>query len=438
VTKAQLKAKVSQSAAQPKVASKATSPPRATNNNENQTKTIPTAPTTTAQQITKALHKKGIVSATDEATTKAQKTDEFIVPPALSKYLGDDVKRIPFYRPTQGHQLTPQDTYAVRLNETYQDVGAALEWERIHVRAAMLRAEKMYFYKCSAKNPILVLHGFAAFNLRDGNDRVTDSAKKRCITVTPFTNIIKVKSSIATQTRKLYRATGTVEMLQRLAASPLYKQEMHMTTKDSHIEGFAVAHLYLTDVELTAVRDLALLEDISNIHNSANEKRQVTIRKNGATLELVQIALRLQATGVTACLRTHGTVRVTFPREVNARTLQELRVKNPTVRFFTDTPVSVWGTNRVETPIEKPPVPTGKKLMKISADYLPHPDHFKTVATHFKGTVHQIRPSKYTDRPMSCLIVIESSVSTSDWEASAHQFGPEGLWYISAVGSADV
>jgi hypothetical protein len=381
--------------------------------------------------ITKALTSKGIT--VDVPVTS---TDEFIVPPALMQHLGSDMKRIPFYRPTQGHQLMPQDTYAVRLNEAYVDIGAALEWERIYVRAAMLRAEKMFFYKCSAKNPILIMHGFSAFNIRVGNDRVTDSAKTRCITVTPFTNIVKATTSITANKFRLYRATGTTEMIQHLAAKSL--PENHLATKDSHMEGCATAHLYLTETQVLDVVKIAMIEDMSHIISSTKETHQVTIRKNGATRELIQLAMKLQEHGATTCLRTHGTIRATFERAVNARTLQELRVKHPTVRFYTDTPVSVWGQTRQEDQPERKPVPTGKKLMKISADYMPHPDHFQVVATHFKGIVHQIRPSKFTDRPMSCLIVVDASTPTTEWESAAHQFGPEGLWYISAVGAVDV
>jgi hypothetical protein len=61
----------------------------------------------------------------------------------------------PFYRPTQGHQLTGDAVYAVRLNELYEDRQAAFTGERYYIREAMIRANHMIVYVCSAKHPIL-------------------------------------------------------------------------------------------------------------------------------------------------------------------------------------------------------------------------------------------------------------------------------------------
>ena len=50
----------------------------------------------------------------------------------------------------------------------------------------------------------------------------------------------------------------------------------------------------------------------------------------------------------------------------------------------------------------------------------------------------EIRLSKYTDKPMSCFVMVEKDFDISAWDSAAHCFGPHGLWYFTAVGTADV
>ena len=153
----------------------------------------------------------------------------------------------------------------------------------------------------------------------------------------------------------------------------------------------------------------------------------------GAFLDL---GIDLQAKGATTCLRTHGTLRVTWPTKVTPQLVREIRVAHPLLRVYTDTPLNAWAA--ATEPVQRQPVPEGKKLIKISADYFPHPKEFHAVAAIIGGTIHQVRSSKYTDKPMACLCAVPSSFNVSEWDTAAHQFSRAGLWYVQACGTADV
>jgi hypothetical protein len=383
-----------------------------------------TATTEAVKEIAKEIVNK-------DAPKPAQETrreDVFIVPPLLKKLF--DVDTIPFYRPALGHQLTQEALYAVRLNEAYADVGAVLEWERIYVRTAMLRAERIAFYHCSAKNPILLLGKFSPTNISSGG-RAADDAKNRTTTVCPATNVVPI--TLPKPVSHLFRLTGPTTVMQGVAGGAA--KENYFTAKDSHMPGFSVGHCYMTEEQLAVMRATLCVEKMENIVTSSNAKRQFTMRAEGrdAAAKLVAAALRLQASGALTCLRTFGTLRVTMPSDVTPEVLRKLKIDNQGCRFYTDTPLNVWGTQRQET--EKIAIPQGQKLIRVSADYLPHPDEFAAVAAFLGGSVHEIRGSRFTDRPMSCTVVVPSSLEVGPLELNAYQIG-QGHWYVSSLAAA--
>ena len=189
------------------------------------------------------------------------------------------------------------------------------------------------------------------------------------------------------------------------------------------------------------VRTKAPIEAISNIISAANAEKQVTVRADKTKrIDFLDLAMTLQNSyGCNTCMRTHGTLRVTWPQKPDPQVIRELRIRTQT-RVFFDTPINVWAQDgqQEQTTRIRAPVPDGKKLIKASADFMPHPTEFKAVANTLGGVVQEIRLSKYTDKPISCFVMVEKDFDISAWDSAAHCFGPHGLWYFTAVGTADV
>lgn len=385
-----------------------------------------TAPTDAVAEVATAAVKTAVEIAENN-------NDMFIVNPTCAAVVGSD-KKIPFYRPTSGHELKKEATFAVRCNENYADIAAAFEWERAYVRAALLRCKSIFFYRCSAKNPIIIMKGFEAESISTNGVRAADAAKKRTIVIRPKTEVTQHK--LAIEINPLYRITGPTAQIEEFIKLPVATgEDVCATVKPHHVAGLSIAHAFLNLSQVAHLKRTVCVELLSNILTSEKQNQQMTIR--GETSSLAKIAMDLQKLGAFSSLRTHGTLRVTMPKAVDTKLVNEIKIKYG-VKVFTDTPVNVWSAGRPESDVQNQ-VPEGKKLVKVAADYMPHPAEFKAVAAHLKGTLHSVRPSKFTDKPMACLVLVDSSFDLSQWEKSAHAFfGPGGLWYITTVGTPDV
>ena len=112
--------------------------------------------------------------------------------------------------------------------------------------------------------------------------------------------------------------------------------------------------------------------------------------------------------------------------EVTQEVLKALRQQLPTFRMFTDVPINIWAPapgDGTIGPINVPhapkpqqprkPLSNDRRLVRVAADYEPHPDSFNKIAEFFKGSVHNIREPRFTDRPMDALISIPKDADVS-------------------------
>lgn len=361
-------------------------------------------------------------------TTPASTKDIFVVPPLLQQHL--QATSVPFYQPKLGHQLSPDSFFAVRCNEAYMDVRAALENERAYVRKALLQANHITFYRCAGSNPVLVMHTFDPQAI-EGEGRAIDLAAQRCTTITPQKRRVEIPN--AAQEVKHHRLTGTNECI--IEAQALMPRTCYLAVKPSHLEGCSVAHAYLNEEQLLEVKKVVLVEEHFNIISSQNQNFQVTMRDNAAsTTRLIEVGLEIQKKGALTTMRTSGTLRVTLPTELTSETFNALKAEFASFKIFTDTPMSVWAPARVEEREAKMQQRAAKQKAiatatqrraekaqkaqarydaqdnrpkaKLAADFIPHPSRFEQVARALGAEVLELSAAKYTDGPMSALIAL--------------------------------
>ena len=121
------------------------------------------------------------------------------------------------------------------------------------MRVALLRAKQIIFYKCSAKNPIIILNGFEATSINTGTERPADAAKRRTVTVHPFSNIKKHAFPQVADLPGLYRITAPTPLMQKLVADSCVFG-IEVSVKDHHMEGWSIGHAFLTKQKADYVR----------------------------------------------------------------------------------------------------------------------------------------------------------------------------------------
>lgn len=376
----------------------------------------------------------------------SKRGDVFILTDKMSENVpvdpitGKRHKTIPFLRPSEGHTLHAAATYAVRCNEAYRTVRAALEWERAYVRQAMQRAQHIIFIKCSGKHPVMIMTKFAPTTITEPGKTASEAAKERATIITPLTNTIKVKldnnDEEGEERRELYRMTLPTAAVKDIPG--MADPQRHMSVRDHHVTDMSIVHGFLTDQQCEEIKAFSPIERVSNIIDSTAEKSQITLRKHKVdTTELLKICEKLQQEGATTTVRTFGVIRATMSEEVTPNKLKELRARHAGFAVFPDTPINAWGGSRDDvTPLK--PVPKGSRLMKIAADYIPRPSTFAKVAKLLKGELHTVRPSRYTDAPMVAIIAVKADEDLSRFDDAALEVEGEGRWYVVPAGTIEL
>lgn len=365
----------------------------------------------------------------------------FIVPPTLQPHV-NGMQTIAFYRPKAGHALSPEATYAVRLNEAYLDPKAALESERAYVRAAAMKAGVIIFYPCVGKNPVLIMSGFEEKNIKDGA-RAIDAAVARVQVVRP-PKAHKLEVKAMNHDLAFVRICGRPKHLEALVKMADAK-EITLQVKDHHVTGLKYANVHLNPSNITdKLRANVLVAYVHDVISSQSASCQVTVRKNGASLDqTMEIGTALQVLGARVVLRTHGTLRVTMPGPIDTAFIENFKGSYPDWSIFTDTPVNVWaGSQGAQGAPTKPPtikipevtqaVSTGHQVFKIQADYLPHPDSFKNICEAIGATLLHVVTAKYTDSAMSCFIALPAGAGAS-LLAEPFMIDDWGLWHATPV-----
>lgn len=375
------------------------------------------------------------VSTDDAVKDATMNVQHFIVPPTLAPHVGD-LQSIVFYRPKAGHTLQHDSVYAVRLNEGYLDAKAALENERAYVRAAALRAGCLIFYRCMGKNPILIMSSFEDKTIRDGN-RAIEAAVDRTRTVRPA-KVNRIETGLAEDTT-FVRICGPEKVLQIIAKTA--SQRGHQADiKQHHVQGSFYMNLHVAPGKISdKLRSKVLITHVHDIISSRLADQQLTLRRNGATLEeTMNIATDLQTLGARTHLRTNGTIRVTLTEKVTPKFTADLKAAYPGWSVFTDTPINVWANSQQSAPsVNKIPAVTqavaqGEKAFKLQADYIPHPNAFEAIAKTIGATLLHVVAAKYTDGPMSCFVALPAGADVSLFDAP-FAIDEWGLWYAVPV-----
>jgi hypothetical protein len=363
----------------------------------------------------------------------------FVVPPTLQPFV-NELQSIVFYRPKAGHQLAADATYAVRLNEAYTDVKAALENERAYVRAAALKAGRIVFYPCIGKNPVMVLSGFEEKPIREGN-RAMEAAVGRAVTVRPQ-KAHRLETAMTHDT-VFVRVCGQQALISKLAKHAA-SHGRPIDVKQHHVEGAFFANLHVHPEKLTAkITSKMCVTYVQDITSSVNAEYQLTMRRHGATAEeTIEIGTHIQVIGGRTHLRTHGTLRATMPQKVTADVVASLRASYPEWSIYTDTPTNVWASAPAHPTTAKPktaPIPDvtaavqcGHQVFKIQADYTPSPQSFQAIANALQGQLIHVVEAKFTDAPMSCFISLPASADVSSL-AAPFAIDDWGHWYASPV-----
>jgi len=373
----------------------------------------------------------------------------FIVPERLAEAIKCDTIR--FYRPRLNHTLTQNDRYAVRCNESYLDIKAALEGERAYVRLAALKAQEIWFYRCNGKPPIIIIGNFSCDIIKAPGSRAIDDAANRCVTVKPTkSHHIQIDYD---KNIEHYRITGPLSEIMELSA--LATADIHWSTKQHHVEGWMVAHAFLSADkarELFETGAKVMFDKVTHITTSTFGASQITMRSDTASYdETLAVAMAIRSAGGWSHLRTHRTLRATLAKIVDADTLQELKKSYPGWKIFSDTPISAWAGNRQETQREERPkkpkqqwrdvevqqaLSQQKPVVKISADHMPNPEAVKAICHHFNAQLIKIVQARFTDSPMSFVIAFNPSTTEAHLNAILSEpfaIDDQGLWYATRV-----
>ena len=350
-----------------------------------------------------------------------------------TKYVTDSFnlpadKGIPFLR--KDSPLLPDAIYAVRSNEAFEDAGAAWANERTYVRPAWTRAREIHIIPTHDKNPIILLRGFEEKAIQEGAKPPSECAKHR----THFHDNVKLsqkkkkfrKEDDTIKEDPLYRITGPTKVIESIAKNATAKN--YWSTNGHHVEGMSVAHGNLPDDFVQKIREAgALVMPYSDIVTSKHADRQLTIRAKGAIDPSVfyNFILKLQAADKSldvpelapcfATFRTYNCVRMTLNKPVDPNMLRIIRVKlPPNCVALTDVPLDVWapsaGGDAERKTSKAPPqnqprleTPEGKKMVRLAADFEPHPEEFAIVAEIIGASLVRIENNRYTVRSRACM-----------------------------------
>jgi hypothetical protein len=377
----------------------------------------------------------------------------FIVPPTLQLVLGEEFKEVPWLRPSTGAACDKNSTYAVRLNEAYEDIKAALESERWYVRNMAMRANNILFYRCVGKNPVLILGSFEKTPIRTETTRAMDDACSRAAVVKPQ-KFNRIEAGSPEGDHQFVRICGTTEEIEKFAEHINRDTGANVTqVKHHHVAGLAYCHLYLKPESIEKINTkLFVYCNMKNIISSHNASRQFTVRCPNATLEqTLEVASQFAILQHEVYVRTHGTLRVTLNGgEVSQEFVEQVLTAFPGWKVFTDTPMSVWAgsqndpTKPKKKQPTKPKIPevtealkSKKKVFKIVADHLPMQDSFRRVAKALKGDILHEIDAKWTDAQMGFFIAFDVDVDTS-LLSDPFAIDDSGLWYATQIGTSRV
>lgn len=353
--------------------------------------------------------------------------------------------------------LTKASTVAVRLNEKYEDGFAVICGERIYTRQAMLRANEIFIFPIYSKNPIAILRNFEAAPITSPGQSSLQLAVDRCkfIQRKPPKQVALKR---AQNTTPEYRITGAAAAVQAFLAHA--KPDWIAKTNEHHVEGFVVAHAYLTEVEVDIARatEGVMIEKRKNIETGNSRAKQLTIRansKNVAANTVFNFCLKIQnaheSLGIDelevcyATFRTHNCVRLTLNCTLTSNMMQRIRMLLPeNCSAFSDVPLSVWapsaggGKSKSVAPPRPsmPKVPVGKKTLRLAANYQPHPTTFALVAEALGGELVTVENSHFTTRPMACIIAFDKDADTDSITAEEFAIDEQGSWRAWTSGRA--
>jgi hypothetical protein len=369
--------------------------------------------------------------------------------------LPSDMRYVKFLRGKNnpdGQKLTKKTVVAVRCNEHFEDGGALVEGERAYVREALLSANQIHVFRAQSKHPIIIMHDFQEQQITSPQLRACDAAKQRIQFHTK--PAVGVRMNLATRdpSRKEVRITGSAAVVDELLSNA--PAEWAAIARDFHVSDTKTLAAFMTGDERDAVAKKSVsIELKQHIVRSGHATRALTIRKtNASTNAMFELASRLQMGKVipghskcaTSTLRTHGTLRVTLDAVITPEIVKALREALPDHRIFTDTPINVWAGGNEAAPHTRPrkPAPvrksidTGHRLVRIAADYEPHPSAFESIAKSLKGKVHNIREPKFTTRAMDALISIPKDTPVDQMIDQGFAIDEEGHWTMEPVGVA--
>jgi len=194
-----------------------------------------------------------IQAPVEQAEPTAQREfDSLILTDYMRSSVGLECDRIDFLRgKALGQPLGPDNVYAIRCNEQYVDGEAAIEGERTHARAAMLKAGSIHLFFPHGKRPIIILSKFEQSNIKSATERATDAAKKRirCMKRSASTKLEVKKRDIPGQLRIIGKNADLEEIARKVPAESFWAVRSH------HIDGLSTAHVYLTDEVAKQVLD---------------------------------------------------------------------------------------------------------------------------------------------------------------------------------------
>lgn len=328
---------------------------------------------------------------------------------------------------------------AVRNNEKYEDVEAIFNGERHYVRAAMMRAGKIFLYLCPGKNTIMVMCNFAFQPwTATQNSRLIDGIRNRTVVVQPFkSKTIQVPFKSPESIVRLAVLTKETPALMKVAQDLKFE----VSAREGHVPDTHIITAVLNKVGVEKIREMVSSMPLSYITSSKNAKKQLTVRSKVevSTEKLLQTCINIQRTipGAHAIMQTFRTIRIALPHDVQLKHLKQFRSMldlnpNNTVAFADDMPaqerVTIDDDERLNVNI-----PAQGPTALLLANHLPTRREFEQVAKHLNATIVILGSSKFTDCVMSCVIAFPKETDEAKMqELFDSKIETEmGSWYIN-------
>ena len=358
-------------------------------------------------------------------------------PLTLHEFVGAEA--ITFYRPPMAQMCDDHPTmlFAIRCNENYANFKACILGERPYVRNMIVRAGKLFFYKSAGGQPIVIGTDFQA-PIRNGNQRLIDSALARCLTVKPAKahriEIDPVKLGFYQSTR-LVRAQGSTAALR----SFMDTEGVRGPVKETFMKNISVLHFFVQSdsaINFSQYFGCLTFEYVTNIIGSEMSARQGTLRfkeKLCPPERLLETTELLQNQGCTVTIKSQTTIRFTANDNITAALLKNLETSYPEWTCFSDDPIAGYtNSTRTRTTPSQPRHPRTPQttIVKICADHIVHDEIFTILAQSLGGGMLKLLVSKYNDVPLAALIRVPTSEVEKLVEAPITVDG-EGLFYIT-------